>query len=352
MTRYHISTYAIDDLDGSSPLEEDIPKKGLSFTRILSGADGAGWGMPRGEPETPGILPGRTDVRIFRDSDLRWGGRCYSADRDSALSGSLSQFTASGWYQLFRDLVINTNFSRDDMDMFEIVSDLIDYANTKEDTGITLYDAGATRGFVGRPRTWKGYEDVSVADAIEDLAAEVNKGFSFEVTPDKKWRNFAEGADQSSPTFGVDIPISSLRVNVNALEVTNYLIGRGQGSGRDQLHATKQDAASQALYGKRMRAFDWPGAERRRSLEGIAERELARRKGALTQPTIRCAIDSIDPGDLVLGDNYPIDYSKYDIDLDDMFRLVTMQVEVSERGAETVTCTFDAEITTEEMESS
>ncbi|MET9468482.1 hypothetical protein ABZY44_27585 [Streptomyces sp. NPDC006544] len=126
------------------------------------------------------ILPGRTGVWVERGRDIWWGGIVWTLSLASDARGRLgAQIQAGGWESyLYRRLLYDTQ-TADDMDQFDIVRQLVDYAADMPggDIGIT-YDT--TLSGVIRDRTYLRYDLPSVGELIDDLAA-IDQGFEWRI---------------------------------------------------------------------------------------------------------------------------------------------------------------------------
>ncbi|MBI0374722.1 hypothetical protein JBE27_00130 [Streptomyces albiflaviniger] len=126
------------------------------------------------------LLPGRTGVWVERGRELWWGGILWTLNLASDSRGFLSaQIQAGGWESyLYRRLLFDTQIA-DDVDQFDVVRQLVDYAQNAEggDIGIT-YDTAISG--VPRDRTYSRYDLPSIGDLIDDLAA-VERGFEWRI---------------------------------------------------------------------------------------------------------------------------------------------------------------------------
>lgn len=146
------------------------------------------------------ILPGRTGVWVERGRDIWWGGIVWTLSLASDARGFLgAQIQAGGWESyLYRRLIYDTQ-TADDVDQFDIVRQLVDYAADMPggDIGIT-YDT--TLSGVIRDRSYLRYDLPSIGELIDDLAA-VDNGFEWRIA---SYRD-ADGRRVKRMQFGAPI---------------------------------------------------------------------------------------------------------------------------------------------------
>ncbi|CAM5491848.1 hypothetical protein SROCM77S_04010 [Streptomyces rochei] len=126
------------------------------------------------------LQPGRTGVWVERGTEIWWGGILWTLQLASSARGYLTaQIQCGGWESyLYRRLLLDTQVA-DDVDQFDIVRGLVDYAQSTPggDIGIT-YD-GEPSG-VTRDREFSRYDLPTIGDLIDQLAA-VERGFEWRV---------------------------------------------------------------------------------------------------------------------------------------------------------------------------
>ncbi|WP_107091997.1 MULTISPECIES: hypothetical protein [unclassified Streptomyces] len=126
------------------------------------------------------LVPGRTGVWVERGRDLWWGGILWTLSLASDSRGRLgAQVQVGGWESyLHRRYLYDTHVS-EGVDQFDIVRQLVDYAQDARcgDIGIT-YDMH-TSGIV-RDRTYLRFDLPSVGSLLDDLAA-VEDGFEWRI---------------------------------------------------------------------------------------------------------------------------------------------------------------------------
>ncbi|MFI2037614.1 hypothetical protein ACH470_23645 [Streptomyces bottropensis] len=126
------------------------------------------------------LQPGRTGVWVERGREIWWGGILWTLNLASNARGYLTaQIQCGGWESyLYRRLLYDTQLA-EDIDQFDIVRGLLDYAQSTPggDIGIT-YD-GEPSG-VTRDRDFSRYDLPPIGDLIDQLAT-VERGFEWRI---------------------------------------------------------------------------------------------------------------------------------------------------------------------------
>ncbi|MEV6681366.1 hypothetical protein AB0N09_31520 [Streptomyces erythrochromogenes] len=126
------------------------------------------------------LVPGRTGVWVERGRDLWWGGILWTLVLASDSRGRLgAQIQAGGWESYLNHRYLYDTHTAASVDQFDIVRDLVDYAQTAKggDIGIT-YDTHLSG--VARDRTYLRFDLPSVGGLLDALAA-TEDGFEWRI---------------------------------------------------------------------------------------------------------------------------------------------------------------------------
>ncbi|MDV9190771.1 hypothetical protein R6L23_21580 [Streptomyces sp. SR27] len=126
------------------------------------------------------LVPGRTGVWVERGRDLWWGGILWTLALASDSRGRLgAQIQVGGWESyLYRRYLYQTHVA-EGVDQFDIVRDLVDYAQDTKGGDIRITYDTHTSG-VTRDRTYLRFDLPSVGGLLDDLAA-TEDGFEWRI---------------------------------------------------------------------------------------------------------------------------------------------------------------------------
>ncbi|MGD6762037.1 hypothetical protein ACOKM5_24190 [Streptomyces sp. BH097] len=126
------------------------------------------------------LVPGRTGVWVERGREVWWGGILWTLSLASDTRGFLSaQVQCGGWESyLYRRELHDTAIAQQ-VDQFDIVRQLVDYAQNTAGGNIGITYAQDVSG-VPRDRTFLRYDLPKIGDLIDQLAA-VEDGFEWRI---------------------------------------------------------------------------------------------------------------------------------------------------------------------------
>lgn len=205
--------YSIHDASTGLMLVE-APFSGVQFSRVLSGVGTFTGSLPVLHPAATeanlGVLTSSADreVVVWRDDVAIWNGPIVGCEPNATDDTFTVTAREASWYYSKRTLEINKNYDGDDI--FDIVRDLDDYAQTKTANGSdgmtagadivadlprwaispASTDAGATYSDPSPP-TFYGANRHTILDCLQAIAADPETGF--------EWRtDFATGSSKQS----------------------------------------------------------------------------------------------------------------------------------------------------------
>lgn len=165
------------DLKTGSVVTE-LPVTGIGYTDTLNAAGTATVGIPLAAPEAdPGkLIVGSTGLAVLRNDSPVWGGIVWGAAADLA-AGTLT-LSASGYHSYYahRFLDAKKGYATTGNDQSLILKEWFGYANANG--GIGTDTSTVTGTGHNRSRKWSFYEFKNMAEAIEEMADDLN-GFNF-----------------------------------------------------------------------------------------------------------------------------------------------------------------------------
>lgn len=158
---------------------DELPVTGISFTHTLNADGSATVNMPLHAPEArpTSLIPGKSGLAILRDGVPVWGGLIWTASAD--LSAGVLTLNAAGYHSYYRGRVLEAGYSSMAEQAF-MVRTWIETCNNTNGIGTVTANSGSTT-FI-KYRSWSRSELKNVAEAIEELAEEVD-GFAFRYEP-------------------------------------------------------------------------------------------------------------------------------------------------------------------------
>lgn len=165
------------DLLTGAQLSYQLPVVIDSYSRQANGAGGFSGtvSLDAAEDPVPVMQPRRTALWVARGDALRWGGIIWPVEPD--IEARTMKVSASSFVSYYAHRQIRDTLTFDQVDQFDIVRALVDYAHTAQGGNIrVLVDQGASG--VLRDRTYDGSEAKGVLDALTELA-EVENGFEY-----------------------------------------------------------------------------------------------------------------------------------------------------------------------------
>jgi hypothetical protein len=253
------------------------------------------------------------------------------------------RFSGEGWFSKLRRRYIDSKKKYTAQDQFTIAWDLIDFTQTKTggNLGITRFSA-ATSG-VTRDRTYQAWERKNVGEALEELAA-VQNGFDFEITSDKQWKTYYPKKTASGVhDFVLGKNIRGFAIDYDANETDTEITAMGDGEEAKMLLSVAVDTAARTEFGLLQDTRDFRDISKQSTLDAHATEELRLAKIQRVQPNIQVFTDDPPWGSFAVGDNARLDIKKGYVQLEQVFRITTITVQVSDEGNEAVGVFFGEE---------
>lgn len=352
MTRY---TYLAADLL-TGEIRDEIPFGEVSFSHVLGGAGGFEGKLPlevldrfdRNRVTRSVLDPARTLLHVLRNGVPVWNGVLWAVQAEVE-ADTLSLAGQGLWSYFLRRLLEETKtYSAEDQ--FEIVADLIAYAQAQAGGDLGLVVAWDALSGVLRDRTYFGYERKNIGEAIKQLS-EVDNGFDFAVdVTGTVSAGFTYTLNLSYPhrgrrtnlVFETKKNVRVLSWGLDAYTMTNRQTALGAGEGDGMLIATSADPASLSAYPLLQAASSHKDVSVFDTLADHARAEL--RAAVLGTETLSVEVlpSEVDAalGSFITGDEIKVRGGKGYLALDAFYRVTSYGVKVDSSGREVLQATL------------
>lgn len=216
---------------------------------------------------------------------------------------------------------------------------------TRQDDEDSLMDFNVKLGldnasaFESRTRSM-AYSLQNIKDALMDLTSMEDDNFDFDFSPDRTFNVYREkGGVRSELDLIYPGNIDSLTVSRSASNLANKIQNIGSGIGDERLEVWATDTASRELYGTRESVVTNNNVSSTSTLTAQAEGMLTLTKDLPNLPSIVVSDGSVNPGNVQTGDVVYVragTEGEYLSIVDDYFRVVKLDVSVSDTGQEQV----------------
>jgi len=205
ITSYSPYRVIIGSLSGQ-PIEELDAAKNLQYSFILNSPGSIALTLPLRHPKsTPDLIkPGARSLLVYRNETLIWAGPLWAV---TATADGV-QLTGNGWLDILRRRYVDWTTTFTNTEQFDIAWDVMSRMQTDAPEGFIR----GVRPPSGITRQWSftASDRKAVYDAINEIAT-MDKGFDFEIQPDKTWMTYY-------PFKGIDTGIVfSLEKNISGI---------------------------------------------------------------------------------------------------------------------------------------
>lgn len=346
MIEYH---FIIKDPDGNS-LVELANSRNRRFSRLLNGAGEASFVITFSDDQfTSTILaPRRNNLNIYRGevtgSNLVWSGEIVTWE--GMIDGKSEDVTivAKEWLEMLSQRL--TGASREfstPTDAGQIAWTLINESQSKTDGDFGITE-GTIQPSVNRVRL---YEYKNIKEAIEELSRDIlDNGFDFEITPLKVFNVYylLKCTDRTDTcVFELGSNINQVRAINDFGQITNQVIALGKGQGPAMITSTQTDATLRGVYKLRQRLESFKDEEDQDNLDDRAAEVLDTFKSPFMKLELVQQPETIPIlTDYVLGDLVRARIKYGNLNIDNVFRVKSFDVQISDGGAETVRIGIDS----------
>jgi hypothetical protein len=341
----------------------ELPLTGVSFTQQLNQAGTLQGHLLLSGVSTPefnvnaSTIPGKTAIYVDRDGDLVWGGIIWSRTYNS--TSQVLTLTAREFESYFERRRVTATQAFTNTDQLVIARTLVDDAQnvTYGDIGVIV---GTETSGVLIDRVYYDYELKGVYQAVQDLSRADN-GFDFnikveyDIVTNEPKKTLILGYPRSGTVYDINDPQALVFVfpagNIVEYEypedgsiAANTIYGLGAGSNDGKLIETGQDTSRFAE--------GWALLEDQANYSDITDatllQELATGQAlAVSYPptTIKIVVPAYvvpEFGDYNIGDDARliITDERFPSTLDEVYRIVALNVQPGENGPERVTLTL------------
>jgi hypothetical protein len=351
-----VSVFEVRVADRSGQELDEVPWSRFSFSDVLSDVPGCTLEVPKSHPKcTAALLAcGEREIHVYRDAVLAFAGPLWSAAPRG--SSPTISFAALGFFSyLDARFVDDIDQVFTDADELDIAWGLIDYTQSKTDGDLGIIRDDDTPSGVIRSETYAALDLPVIGSSIRDLAGGT-QGFDWAIVSTiesgvivKRWRVWYPGrGHQSSAVIELGKNVQDYDLPITALGVRSTTAAAGTSAAGDNLVKEASSGDAGATFGLLEGSTSYSDISDEDLLQDLADDDLVRFGGLLEQPTVELKPADIDAfyGAFEVGDTVRVRIQDPNyVDIDDYWRLVEVQVEVSETGQEKVTTIFDQRAT-------
>jgi hypothetical protein len=288
------------------------------------------------------IQPGRTELWVLRDRVPLFGGIIWAVGAN--IDNRTITLTGKDHFSYLDRRALNKTHVFTAADQFTMIKTLVDYMNTATggDIGLTVPSttSGTTRTRRFDRNEFRRYGDIvremskldSGFDFGVDFAGGVQSGFTKQLTLANR------RGKKVSVTFEIGKNVELLNYEEDAWGMANSVIGIGSGEGTEQINTVSTKAASLNTYPLLEDALSFKTIEDTTVLDAKAKDERKRRDQPIRTVKVNIVADDPDSrlGAFDVGDDVRL-FAKYGyIDVDEQFRIMSMDVTINEAGKETI----------------
>ena len=341
--------YIVTDLE-TGDIREELPLTSFKFGRVIGGA--AGW-TAKAPLFTPGfnkfteavIGPGRSAIWVMKNGVTQFGGIIWSVQAN--VKERTIQLGGSDHWSYFSKRFLTSNQTFTDVDQFQIVRDLLAVAQNNSINTIGYTASSGTSG-VNRTVEYLGDDNRSYTDMVSELANKTN-GFDFTSValgdPASGFTAQLQMANrigiEVNVTFQLGKNIESLTFSRDAWDMGNHIIVTGRTTDPDGEIIPQIEYASDAPSLNSYPQLDLKRASplQGEGLDRYADALLLANKTPREQISMTVRADDTDAvfGSYSIGDDVRVigDYGY--ATFDGRYRILSMSVEIDDRGKETIT---------------
>lgn len=281
----------------------------------------------------------QNEVRVKRDGTVISAGEIAEGEPVIDEDNRTISIQVVGWFDYFGAREVDSAVSFAATDAGDIAWSLINTAQARQ-----YGDYGVTQGYiqpsVNRDRSYDSHKNIK--DAIIQLS-EVEQGFDFEITWDKKFNVFypKQGSRRDDIILTYPGSIRKIRYKRTGIGMANEITARGAGTGEDTFQQTAIDEVSASAYHLRQKTVDFSDVSVEATLLEHANEELTFAAKFTDVPTVVLDSAKAPPfGSYGLGDELRINVTK-DLEIfgtvNDYFRIDSMQIDLDENNNEDIT---------------
>lgn len=224
------------------------------------------------------LNPGVHEIVVERDGAPVWAGPLLTmTEPEKPESGGwLFDFAGEGLLHYPWRWYVTSTLTFTATDQFTIAKALVDFHQNKAGGDFGIDTSGVGLSGVVRDRTYYGYEQKNIGEALQQLA-EVRNGFDYSIDPASRALRLhypKKGARKTDLVWDERNIRRFVRSRDSTAQASQEL-GIGLGEGDRALRAATQDAAAVATFGLTQHTYSNAGIGKMTTLVAHIERELA-----------------------------------------------------------------------------
>lgn len=296
------------------------------------------------------IEPAKTSVYIERDKRIEWGGIVWTIRPMS--DQKYVEVGLEGMWSYFRRRFIRHDRVYRDVDQFNIVRDLLFYAQHQYGGNIRMQIRGGHSG-VRRDRSWFGYERKNLGEAIEQMTAVID-GFDFQVacfwsgSHERVVREFQASYPRQGQPKDLYFELGSTmraisEYGIDATRMATLVDAIGEGDGPKMLISTAYDSSATAQEGYPLleTVTTYKDVKEPTTLQNHASADLAAVSRPVAIPSISVSTSqSLPYGSWMNGDTVWVRGHDGFIELDGQYRIMAWGNSVNKEKKEEIGFSF------------
>lgn len=312
----------------------------LKYNTVLNRPGAAQFSISVYDPKALLITTGATELYIYRDGILVWGGIIDTDTGELSRSSDVVTFTAKGFFEYMKKWRTDEDISFALQDVGNIIKSLVDTFQARQNGNYGIFIGAHTTG-IQHERNHLEFK--SVYDEIVQLSEVIN-GFDFEVLPTKEFKFYipSKGSDKSSSViFEYKRNFELLQWANDAGDMINRPIVQGSGQGTIKARSfAGEDQNLQQIFKLREDVVSYYDVEDQELLDNKGVQTVLEKGRPKKEFKIR-AIPGRDPlpGAVETGDYIRIKANEGRVQLADVVRVKQVQVAFT-RGIEDIDYQF------------
>ena len=290
-----------------------------------------------GAPIRTILYPQLSEVKVYKNGVAMFGGIVSSTQTNYQENGATIDIKADSYLQYFSTRFLNKNYTNTDRS--QIAWDAIDTVQS-----VPNGDLGVTQGTLAtvfNSDLTNDYQDVKTI--IQRFTYALPTTYDFEITPDKVFNTYLRlGSDK--PEIVLDYPQNVVSVSVPraADGMANRIIGFGSGQGEERLQTIQDNTTSEIKYRIREKKITYNSVMDQSTLEDNVGGTLSQLYEILVIPQLHVNGTTFDVTSTRVGDSITakISGSDYDDDVEGLFRINKLSIDVDENFSEDITVEF------------
>lgn len=323
---------------GGEPIEE-LPADIIKYTYRLNGIGTLDFQLSLDHEKAikDNVAINEHEVVIERNGVVVWVGPLLQLNEDD--SSRMLNFSGQSLEHFLTRWHITSTLDYSSVTGPAVAWNLLNHHQAKAggDFGITN---GTTVAGPTRDRTYLGFEDKQVWEAVSELAA-VDGGFDFYIDPaTRAFTTYYPNKGKTTEYVYDDRNIRRFGRSIDGTLTTSQVLASGAGDGTSMLKISRQDSAAVAAYGLLQTPYVNKDVKRSTTLQGHADLVLSTYKQPTEVISIVAGVTDPDLFQAHLGDRVRVKWESPYHNVNKLVRIVGIDVTWSQ-GEEQVVYLFD-----------